>query len=387
MKVLLITNSYLPQLGGLEIVVFNIAVNLLKSGHQVEIIAGVDNLVISSVIEDNFCVHRVPFMLPRVIFKLGWGRFWKSVTGLAVFPFLSWVVLLRMLIVCRNFKPDIVNLHYIGNNSIYALVLKKIFPCRLVVNIHGNDIEGIEDRPALARYLTVKTLKNADLVLSNSRYLLNEAAKIFPSVMRKYEVVGNGIKINEFTNIKTCLPENKYILSVANFTHKKGQDILIRAYARAKEILSSKLPDLLLAGDGPELKRCKGLARKLSLNASIKFLGRVNRKELPVLLKGCDFFVHPARKESFGIVILEAMACGKAIVATKVGGIPELIEENKIGILVNSESPKELAQAIVFLLKHPKLAQRLGGKGRTIVEEYRWDKVIDKYTEAYNSIL
>jgi glycosyltransferase involved in cell wall biosynthesis len=387
MKILLIANSYLPKLGGLEIVVFNISAHLTRRGFQVEIVAGVDGLCMSSTVEDNIYVHRVPFVLPRILFRLGKKRLWQSFLQSILFPFLFPIVLLKMVNIYMKFRPNIVNLHYIGNNSLYALALRKIFEFPLVVNIHGNDIEGVGNRLRVARYFTTKTLEKADFILSNSYHLLREAEKIVPGITAKSKVVGNGLEISEFENAEPYSYEKKYLLSISNFVYKKGQDILIRAYGKAREMFGGELPDLLLVGDGPELEKCKRLAKELSLEGNVKFLGRINPRDIPGLLKRCEFFVHPARKEPFGIVILEAMASGKAIVSTRVGGIPEIIKGNRVGILVEPESAEELARGIVRLVENPGLAEKFGKKGEKLAREHSWERVVDKYVEAYNSIV
>ena len=177
----------------------------------------------------------------------------------------------------------------------------------------------------------------------------------------------------------------KYILSVANFAYKKGQDVLIRAF----DIVHEKHPeiDLILAGDGSELNKCISLTEELGLRHSVKFLGRVDRLRIPSLMAGCELFVLPSRKESFGIVILEAMAAGKPIVATRVGGIPEVVSEGENAILVEPESPQALADGLMKLLENPDLVKRFGERGKEIVKNFTWDKIISRYIVVYESVI
>jgi glycosyltransferase involved in cell wall biosynthesis len=387
MKILLITNSYLPQLGGLEIAVSNLARHIAKKGHRVAVISGANNLSINSSEDHSFTVYRMPFVLPRIIFGLGWKRFWQSFLMTLLFPLLFPLALFNMLEIYKKFKPDIVNLHYIGYNSLYVLILKRIFKFPLVVNIHGNDIGRVNERSSLAKYLTRTTLRNSDLVLSNSYHLLREAEKVNPGIRDKSRRVGNGIDLRMFMNVPPYSYHGRYILNIANFDPKKGQDILIRGFARARDLCQHELPVLLLAGDGPNLRRCKKLTQELSLNGRVEFLGRVAHKDVPSLLKGCNFFVHPARKEAFGIVILEAMASAKAVVATSVGGVSELVRDTENGILVQQDSPEELAKGIIKLVKNQSLTKKLGRRGKEIVREYTWEKIVDRYIESYLSVL
>lgn len=96
--------------------------------------------------------------------------------------------------------------------------------------------------------------------------------------------------------------------------------------------------------------------------------------------------MHSARKEPFGIVLLEAMATGKPIIGTRVGGISELVREGENAILVESESPQVLVEGIIQLLENPDLTKRFGEISKGIVKHFTWDKIVDRYISAYNSV-
>jgi glycosyltransferase involved in cell wall biosynthesis len=387
MNVLLVPNSYLPQLGGLEIAVSSIAKELAKAGHRVTVIAGNSYSRYSKEVGTlGITIYRIPFFLPRIVTVAGYKRMVQAIHKSFLSPFIapkSFSIFLRVL---KSINPDIVNLHYIGENAAFCLLAKKFLNFRFVVNIHGNDIDRHSERAILPQWLTKRTLLIADRVLSNSFHILKKAEKIAPAIRAKSTVVGNGVYLEEFDLALKYLWPKRYILSIANFIYKKGLDILIQAF----HMLHEKYPDvdLLIAGDGPEFNKCINFAKKLGLSDSIKFLGKVGRSKIPSLLRGAEVFVLPSRKEPFGIVILEAMAARKPVVATKIGGIPEVIKHMKNGILVESENPDALRQGIELLLNDFELANFLAKNAYNhITENFTWDRVIQKYLMEYEQLL
>src|SRR5262249_36764145 len=149
------------------------------------------------------------------------------------------------------------------------------------------------------------------------------------------------------------IQRSPYILCVAMHNEKKGIDVLLRAFA----LIHDKEPSLklVLAGDGPLHGQLKDLASALGIANKVEFLGQQGRVQVVNLLHRCEVFVLPSRSEPFGIVLAEAMACKKPIVATTAGGIPEIIENQKNGILVEPDNEKALAEALITVLKDENL--------------------------------
>jgi glycosyltransferase involved in cell wall biosynthesis len=148
---------------------------------------------------------------------------------------------------------------------------------------------------------------------------------------------------------------------------KKGLDVLIRAFAAIANVHPNL--DLFLVGNGPLRNKLEGLARSLALGTRIQFLGEQGRAEVAKLLHGCEVFVLPSRSEPFGIAILEALACGKPVVATTAGGIPEIIENRKNGLLVEPDDPNALAEALMTVIKDPALRLAIASNGYATVRK------------------
>ncbi len=386
MKVFLLTNSYLPQLGGLEIAVYNIAHQLAKKGHRVTVVTGTSNINYSKKIEKGgICVYRMPFILPRIVVRCGYKRAILSLFKCIIAPLIIPLTLIKLGLIIKLTKPDIVNLHYIAENAFFCLAIKKFLKFKFIVNIHGSDIDRCSHRSVFARWLTRKTLKEADCVLSNSDYLLCQAKKICPEIAVKSRTIANGIDLKRFEITDEYVNNSKYILSIGNFSFNKGFDVLIKAF----NMVHCKYQDLklLIIGEGSGKTECEKIASEFGISDSVKFLGRKEFLKIPMFLSGCEIFVLPSRKEAFGMVLLEAMAVGKPIVATSVGGVPEVVKERENAILVEPDSPGNLAEGIIKLIDNPDLIKQFGNKSKEIVKDFTWDKIVDKYIDVYKSLI
>lgn len=212
---------------------------------------------------------------------------------------------------------------------------------------------------------------------------------------KKVEVIPNGIDLKKFENLKHP-PHDKFtIITVARLEKVKGINYLIEAV----NILSSKfqvppkeslwLPTeqasskLLIIGDGSERKNLENLVEKLNLKEKVKFLGEIPNEKIPEYLVAGDCFVLPSVKEGFGIVILEAMACQIPVVGTNVGGISDIIEDGKTGILVEPKKPEQIASALFKIYSEPKFRETLVDSAVAELTRYDWDKIAEKVYEIY----
>lgn len=178
------------------------------------------------------------------------------------------------------------------------------------------------------------------------------------------------------------------ILSVGRLAPRKGFDTVIEALPQ----ILHEFPKLcyVLVGDGPDRGRLEGLVQKEGLQGSVKFIGRVDWAELPKWHNVADVFVTPSRNappsvEGFGIVFLEANACGKPVIGARTGGIPDAVLDGETGLLVEADRPNELAAALHTLLSDHDYATRLGNFGRErVLESGTWDHVHKTLYQAMN---
>ncbi|MBK7874483.1 MAG: glycosyltransferase family 4 protein [Planctomycetes bacterium] len=174
------------------------------------------------------------------------------------------------------------------------------------------------------------------------------------------------------------------LLVLATLVERKGIDVLLGALAalRARGLD----PVLWIAGDGPAREKLEELARALELGERVRFLGR--RADAPDLLGACDVFVLPARKEGLGVSALEAMAAGRAVVASRVGGLAEAVLDEESGLLVPPDDVRALADALERVLRDAELRARLAAGGpRRVAQGFLGSQMVEAYEKRYRSVL
>jgi len=170
----------------------------------------------------------------------------------------------------------------------------------------------------------------------------------------------------------------------------KGHDVVLRALATVKR----SVPDVayVIVGEGDDLDYLDRLARECGVRENVIFAGRVSDEELPQLYNACDVFIMCSREdrtrrgtlaEGFGLVLVEASACGKPVIGGKSGGVPDAVQDGRTGLLVNPEDSEAVAVAIIKVLREPGLANTMGDNGRKWVEtEMNWTRSADEFEEA-----
>lgn len=207
----------------------------------------------------------------------------------------------------------------------------------------------------------------------------------------KYRIIPNGIDIEHFTpnghNRKEFCDSKINILFVGRLERRKGLVHLLNACAKAKRSFSNFR--LIVVGPGTVLRfKYKRSVEEMGLADNVVFTGFVPSDELPSYYRTADIFCAPATGgESFGIVLLEAMACGKPVVATSIGGYASVLAHGDEGLLVPPRDEKSLAHALLSLLEDKSLRQQMGTKGRIKAERYSWTNVARQVMEYYTSLL
>jgi starch synthase len=226
-----------------------------------------------------------------------------------------------------------------------------------------------------------RTLLAADAITACSGQTLEEAAQFMNAGQPNQfgRVIFNGVSLRDFEGISSHKHPRPYIFAIGRHVPQKGFDLLLRAFDEAGEIGH----DLLLAGDGSESPRLREFANSLSTRDKIHFLGRVMHDRAVELFAGCSFFALPSRHEPQGIVNLEAMAAGKAVLASRVGGVPEIVTDGETGILLPPEETAAWVSAIRRLCSEPELRNRLGAAGRARSTAFDWKEIASQYLEMY----
>jgi glycosyltransferase involved in cell wall biosynthesis len=218
----------------------------------------------------------------------------------------------------------------------------------------------------------------AHVVVANCRAAADRlAAERVPS--SRIRVVPNGVDVAAHAARTHEIPIRR-IVTVANLRKEKAHEVLFEAVP----IVLQRCPDaeFIIAGDGPRRLELERVAATLGIGSRVRFIGHVD--DVASLLASSDMFVLPSRSEAFPNSLIEAMAAGLPIVATRVGGILELVENQRTGVLVQPDNPRALGHAILDLIQWRSHAARLGRAARAEVESrYSWDTMISSFERLY----
>lgn len=293
--------------------------------------------------------------------------------------------LIKLVFLLRKENVEIIHTHLL-----HACIFGQIAACisgvkyRLMtrhytdyLHLFGNSRQRYMDRLSTSIATKIIAVSHAAKTVMSTREGVNSD---------KIVVVHNGFdeKRISFFNINPTEDGFKHVVSIASLEPRKGHRFFIEA---ASEIALVK-PDVrfLIVGDGAIGEDLKHMVETLNLSSKIKFLGY--REEIFDILRYADIFVQPSVEEGFGISILEAMAMGKPIVASRVGGIPEIIKDGVCGFLVPPADKYALAQAIIRLLDDESLIRKMGHKAKAIVKDYfSIEKMVRSYEDIYRHMI
>ena len=296
--------------------------------------------------------------------------------------------IVRLLVLLRRERVDIVNIHYPIDPFVWFAFCRAIAPIRLVTSVHGADLVIGEGELRPVRWGVRCILSRSDAVVAPSAAYRDEALTSRPDLLARAEVIHNSL---DLAGLSVTAPAQApggtpYLLTVAAHNPKKGLDVLLRAF----EFIAARYPglELHLVGDGPLRAELEAQAAAGAAHGRIRFLGKLPNAEVMTLLRGCRAFVFPSRSESFGIAALEALGCASPVVASRVGGLPEFIEDGVHGLLVPHDDPEALAAGVGRLLDDPALARRLGQAGANrVMAEFGTERTGAQYEALFQRLL
>lgn len=273
---------------------------------------------------------------------------------------------------CKKIKPDVVHVHYATGFGLLAM-LAGVHP--YVISCYGSDIFEFPNKNRLNHWLLCRILKNADALQSTSIVMSTEIKTIIHDVNKKIDIIPFGINLEQFMpNTERINNKRPVIGFIKSLYPIYDIPLLLHAFKLLYEKMDEK-PVLKIVGDGPLLSDLKELVKSLQLDRGVLFLGRIPNEEIPRLLNSFDVFVNSSKEESFGVNILEAMACKIPVVATNCLGPKEVMENGKNGILLKDREPETMADAILRLLKDNGMRETYINNGRRRVEScYDWNK-------------
>ena len=397
MKICVLATSFPRWPGDLSgCFIFEPLKRLVARGIQVEVVVPHNAGLRPYEVLDGVRVHRFRYMpfaqWERVAYNPG-GLSYSlrfSRVAQAQLPLFLTAFALKTIMVAQ--RCDLIHAHWVLSGLI-ALGSRTVTRRPYVLTLHGSDVlVGLKvGGPVKWISKVIAHQAAASLCVSQAlqRVVRNELQ------MEEITVLRNGVDVGVYRPMnrheqraRLGLPkEASVILSVGNLVPLKGYGYLVDALPQI--IASHPETIIVLIGDGEERLRLRERAGEFGLSGRLWFPGYLPPAEIPAWINAADVFVLPSLSEGLGVVILEAMACGRPVVATRVGGIPEIVEDGRTGFLVAPQQPDQLAERINLLLDDPDLSHRMGLEGRqSLIEKgLTWDYHVDRLLAIYEDVL
>jgi L-malate glycosyltransferase len=363
-----------PTYGGSGIVATELGLELANRGHEV-----------------HFITYANPIRLDTGIPRIHYHEVEVSTYPLFEYPPYCLALASRMAEVAECYDLDLLHVHYAIPHSISAMLAKQMLaPGRrlpFITTLHGTDITLVgTDRSYFP--ITKFSIEQSDGITSISEYLRRQTVEVF-GVRNEIRVIRNFVNCDvyvpdlEKSKARMYAPDGeKLLIHLSNFRPVKRVLDCVRILA---EVLRSTPAHLLMVGDGPDRGPAEHLARGLGVERHVSFLGKQNHVERLIPL--AHVLLMPSELESFGLVALEAMACGVPPVATRVGGVPELITDGVDGYLEAAGDIIAQAARVTALLTDDGLHQRIAEAARfTALERFCTDRIIPLYERYYEDV-
>ncbi|KON27199.1 hypothetical protein AC481_05570 [miscellaneous Crenarchaeota group archaeon SMTZ-80] len=367
MNLLFVAYDFPPVIGGQSNYYFNLLENITKANVT----------ILAPYIQGSELIDRE---IKGRIYRTRWltlnSSLWKIIRTLPLLVLVFQVV--------RQEKIRLIHCGQLLSIGIIGYLFKKILGIPYWVYLHGSEIR-IETKLSPVEIIGRIILQNANKIVVSSKFTCKKYVKL--GIRReKMIIVTPGINMDKFraeTNTdwvrkRYSVYDKKIILTVARLFEHKGVDMVIKALP---EVLA-RVPNTIyfIVGKGPEKERLKKMVIKNNLEENVLFIGYVPAKDLPAYYEACDVFIMVSREirekshvEGFGIVCLEANACGKPVIGGRTGGVEEAICDGETGLLIEPYRKEDVVQALIRLLIDKKYSQRLGNNGRERVKQnFTW---------------
>ncbi len=357
MKILIwLPGGFWPAIGGIESFTSTLALRLKRNGHQVIVFTFQTDIV---------------------------DMYNECINGISIYRFQSAQISTghQQLSICKKIHevlkqvaPDILHLQYTVNaNLIYLALLDKFIKIPLVMTTHGLLCE--ETMPSYRQWVN-----RADAVVCVSQYLKSVSLEV-AGASHKTFLIYNGIEIPQFVFEPPVFSPPRF-LCLGRLTYEKAYDVAIRAFALSLKKIPNSI--LIMVGDGPEKKNLEKLSISLGIQNSIQWFPSLPQSDCLAILKTVSIVLIPSLYESFGLVALEAGLFGKPVIASAVGGLVEIIEDQKTGILVSSGDINTFSEKICSLCFDVDKAKKMGMDAHHHIRSYfSADLMIDQYQAVY----
>jgi len=303
----------------------------------------------------------------------------------------------RLVQVARAYRLDIIHAHYAIPHAAAAYLARQILSSgsggptkvpRTITTLHGTDVTILGSDPSY-RETVAFCIDQSDAVTAVSASLRAETKRAMP-VTRDITVIPNFVdftvyrrKADPTLRTRFCPSDERLVIHLSNLRPVKQVDAVVKVFAQIRARVPARL---LIVGEGPELGRAEQLIDELGVGAHVELIGEA--QDVVGLLSVSDLFLLPSLQESFGLSALEAMACGVPVVASNVGGLPEVVADGVTGFLHPPDHVSQMAESAIRILSNPELHARMAAEGvRLATERFSADRIVPQYEALYERTL
>jgi L-malate glycosyltransferase len=363
-----------PTIGGSGVVATELGKMLAEKGHEI-----------------HFISSSMPFRLNRIYHNIFYHQ--VEVNQYSVFQYPPYDIALasKMAEVANRENLDILHVHYAIPHAVCAILAKQMakVDVKIVTTLHGTDITVLGYDPSLTEAIKFG-IEKSDVVTAVSRSLIEQTHELIQPD-KQIETVYNFIDeriyqkrdANHLKKEFGIKKDEKVVIHVSNFRPVKRVHDVVKTFARISEAMPAKL---LLVGDGPEITPICRLVKKLGLTNRVHLLGK--QENLDELYSISDLKLLLSEKESFGLVALEAMACGVPCIGTNVGGMPEVIQHGSTGYICELGDIDDISTKAISLLSDQQIHQEFAKNGVSVVNtKFRAEHIVSQYEQLYVKLL
>ncbi|MFD1018466.1 N-acetyl-alpha-D-glucosaminyl L-malate synthase BshA [Thalassobacillus hwangdonensis] len=363
-----------PTVGGSGVIATELGKLLAEEGHEI-----------------HFIASQVPFRLNRIYSNIFYHE--VEVSNYPVFQHPPYDLALanKMAEVINREELDILHVHYAMPHAICAILAKQMVErdVKIITTLHGTDITVLGIDPSMKNIIKFG-IEASDRVTAVSQSLVDQTKEML-SVEREMDVIYNFVDEREYH--RQCnqdlrkqfdiSEDEKVVVHISNFRKVKRIDDVIRSFHLIAEEMPAKL---LMVGDGPEYTTAYQLVKDLGIDDQVLFLGK--QENVSELLSIADLKLLLSEKESFGLVLLEAMACGVPCIGTRIGGIPEVIVEGETGFITEVGDVQAVADQGLRLLRDEEMWKSFSRNSKMRVDnEFHSTRILKQYEKLYEQVL
>ena len=369
------TDYFYPHIGGVEKVVLDLSRRLANHGHDVMVLTF---NIPKTKEEETF--HGIKIVRVKA-FDL------SKVIGLQ--SAISFNIFKKLKKIVDEFKPDIIHTHnHFFFSTLVGMLVKKRYNICTICTIHNGSVKDISGKLSIIIKTYEKIIlrlinNNSELVITGSQKLYENGKKLGIDSNRMI-VIPNAVEFSFYHQNRTYSNRPRKVLFVGRLFSLKGPQLLIKA----ARLVIKKIPDteFFIVGDGPMREKLVDMVKKYNLSKNVVFCGELT--DVRKKMKDSDLYVRPSLLEGFPYGVLEAMASGLPVIATKIGGTPDLLTHEKTGYLVKPGNINDLANAMINLLSNSDVLEAIARNGLELVEKkYSWDALYETYENFYLNLL